>query len=163
MSSHLLLHPVFDEAETSTGVAKGKVVHPAGQNRVDELHHPPYRLRMEATEPVFELAQQDGALRELGRIIRLPLALQAPYAPQLKAQESEALSFCQVNVPTLLFVDIDMEFGQFLSQPLVYCFVQPDMLRVSIHQNHQIVGEPCVLKIGVGSAAGGVLSAFQHP
>jgi len=75
LSSHLLLHPVFDEAKTPTGVTKGKVVHPAAQNRVDELHHPSYRLGVETSGHIFELAQQDGALRELGRIIRLPLAL----------------------------------------------------------------------------------------
>ena len=44
---------------------------------------------------------------ELGRIIRPPFALQASYAMELKAQEAEAFSLCQVNVSTLFLVDID--------------------------------------------------------
>jgi hypothetical protein len=40
--------------------------------------------------------------------------LQASYATELKAQEAEAFSLCQVNLPTLFLVDIDLEFGQFL-------------------------------------------------
>jgi hypothetical protein len=40
MSPHLLLHPVFDKVEASTGVTNGKVVHPAAQRRVDELNYP---------------------------------------------------------------------------------------------------------------------------
>jgi len=105
MSSHLLLHPVFHEAEASTGVADCKVVHPAAQNRVDELHHPSHWLGFEAPEDILELAQQRRALLEFGRIQWPPFAPQAAYAPELKAQESEALSFAQVNASTLVFVD----------------------------------------------------------
>jgi hypothetical protein len=75
------------------------------------LHYPAYGLRVEASEDVLELAQQCGALLELGRIVRPPFALQAPYAAKLKAEESEAFAFGQVNEATLLFVDIDLEFG----------------------------------------------------
>jgi hypothetical protein len=107
MPPHLLLHPVFDKAKASTGGADGKVVHPAAYNRVDELDDPTYRLGVEAPENVLELAQQYGALLELGRIIRSPLAPQASYVTELKAQKPEAVSFCQVNVSTFLFVDID--------------------------------------------------------
>jgi hypothetical protein len=91
LSSHLLLHPVFDKAEASTGVTNGKVVRPPRKIRLMSCTTRPYRLRVEASEHLFERSQQDSALLELGRIIRLPLALQAPYAPELKAQESEAL------------------------------------------------------------------------
>jgi hypothetical protein len=115
MSPHLLLHPVFDETEASTGIADSEVIDPATQRRVDKLHHPIYRLRDEASEDILELTQQGGALLELRRIIRPPFALQAPYAAELKAQESEAFSLRQVNESTLLFVDIDLKFDQFLS------------------------------------------------
>ena len=37
------------------------------------------------------------------------------------------------------------------------------MLRVSIHQNHQIVGETRVLQVSVGSSTGDLLSPLQHP
>jgi Reverse transcriptase (RNA-dependent DNA polymerase) len=118
MSSHLLLHPVFDIAEASTGVADGKVVHPTAHNRIDELDYPIYRLRDEASENVLEFTQQCGTLLKLGRIIRPPLALQASHAAEFKTQEAEAFSLCQVNLPTLCLVDIDLEFGQFLAQRL---------------------------------------------
>ena len=114
MPPHHLLHPVLDVTKAPTGIANGKVVHPAAQNRVDKLNDPLDRLRVEASEDVLELAQQCGALLELGRIIRPPLALQAPYAAELEAQESEALSLRLVNESTLLFVDIDVEFYQFV-------------------------------------------------
>src|ERR1039457_5311554 len=104
MSAHLLFHPVFDKAEASTGVTNGKVVHPAAQNRVDELYDPVYRPRNEASEDVFELAQQRGALLELGRIVWPPLPLQTAHTAEVKTQESEAFSFCQVNEPTLVFI-----------------------------------------------------------
>src|SRR6516165_8398926 len=42
--SHLLLHPVFDIAKASTGIADGEVVYPAAHNRVDKLHHRIHRL-----------------------------------------------------------------------------------------------------------------------
>src|SRR5215470_9250921 len=154
MSAHLLLHPAFDITEAATGVADGEVVHPAAQNRIDELHHPPHRLRVEAPEDVLELAQQCGALLELGRIVRSPLALKTPHASELKAQESEAFSLRQVNAATLIGVDLDLEFGQFPSQPPLSCFEQPVVSRVGVHQNHEIVGEPCVLYISIGSVAG---------
>src|SRR5262249_42437160 len=40
--SHLLLHPVLDEAEAPARVPDGKVPDPAAQDRVDEGHHPPH-------------------------------------------------------------------------------------------------------------------------
>jgi len=44
-----------------------------------------------------------------------PLPLQTAHAAEVKTQESETFSFCQVNESTLVFIDIDLEFGQFLS------------------------------------------------
>src|SRR5438552_9442113 len=163
MSPHLPLQPVFDESETSTGVAYGKVVHPTAHNRIDELDYPIDRLRDEASEDVLELAQQCDALLELGWIIRPPLALQASHAAELKTQEAEAFSLCQVDLPTLFLVDIDLEFGQFLAETLIHRFKQPVMLRIRIHQNHKIIGKPCVLQVSVGPPTGGLLSPFQHP
>ena len=37
------------------------------------------------------------------------------------------------------------------------------MLRIRIHQNHKIIGKPCVLQVSVGPPTGGLLSPFQHP
>src|SRR5881392_275526 len=44
VASHLLLDPVSDEAEAPAGVANGKVVHPASEDRIDGDHHFPHRL-----------------------------------------------------------------------------------------------------------------------
>ena len=78
MSAYLLLQPVLDETEAASGIANSKVVHPAADDRIDQLDYSAYRLGIEASEDVFELAQQYRSLLELGRIIRPPpLALQA--------------------------------------------------------------------------------------
>jgi hypothetical protein len=106
---------MLDETEASSGITNSKVVDPTADDWIDKLHYPVYRLGNEASEDVFELAQQYSSLFELGRIVRPPFALQAAYAAELKTQKSEAVAFCQVNVSTLLLVDLDLEFGQFLS------------------------------------------------
>jgi hypothetical protein len=84
MPPHLLLHPVFDKTKAATGIADGKVVYPAANDRVDELHDPTHGLGVEASENIFELAELCSALLELGRIVRPPLALQTTYATKLK-------------------------------------------------------------------------------
>src|SRR5262249_59281237 len=48
MPPHLLLHPVADEREAAARVADREVVHPAPEDRVDQLNHPAHRLRFEA-------------------------------------------------------------------------------------------------------------------
>src|SRR6516225_4157625 len=163
MSAYLLLQPVLDETEAASGIANSKVVHPAANDRIDQLDYSAYRLGIEASEDVFELAQQYRSLLELGRIIRPPFTLQAAYATELKAQKSEAVAFCQVNVSALLFVDIDLEFGQFHSQSPVHRLEQPARSGIRIHQNHQIVSEPRVLHISVGPVASYFLGSLQHP
>src|SRR5215813_12314887 len=132
MSPHLPLQPVFDVSEASTSVAYRKVVHPTADNRIDKLDYPIHRLRDEASEDVLEFAQQCGALLELGRIVRPPLVSQTSHAAELKTQEAEAFSLCQVHLPTLFLVDIDLQFGQFLAEPLVHRLEQPVMLCVCI-------------------------------
>jgi hypothetical protein len=163
MSAYLLLQPVLNETEAASGIANCKVVHPAADDRVDQLDCSPYRLRIEALEDVFELTQQYRALLELGRIVRPPFTLQAAYTAELKAQKSKAFAFCQVNVSALLFVNIDLESGQFHSQSPVHRLGQPARSGICIHQNHQVVSEPRVLKISVRPAAGYFLGSLQHP
>jgi hypothetical protein len=60
----------------------------------------------------------------------------------------EAVALGQVNVSTLFFVDLDVEFGQFLTETPVRRFQQPIMLRESIYQNHKVVGETNVFQVG---------------
>src|SRR5215467_1643959 len=157
MSPHLPLQPIFEVSEASAGVAYGKVVHPTADNRVDELDYPIHR-----PEDVLEFAQQCSALLELGGIIRPPFALPRSPAAEFKTKEAEAFSLCQVNLPTLFLVDIDLELGQFLAETLVRRLEQPVMLRRRIHQNHQVIGETSVFQVSVGSAPGHLLGSFQH-
>ena len=69
MTPNLLFYPVFDIAEALAGVTDCKVLHPPAQDRVDQLHHPVSRLRLEASEHVFELAQERRSLLQLGRVV----------------------------------------------------------------------------------------------
>src|SRR5215831_13057452 len=146
MSPHLPLQPIFDVSEATAGVTYGKVVHPTPDNRVYELDYPIYRLRDEASEDVLEFAQQCSALLELGGIIRPPFALPRSPAAEFKTKEAEAFSLCQVNLPTLFLVDIDLELGQFLAETLVRRLEQPVMLRRRIQQNPQVIGETSVFQ-----------------
>jgi len=61
MPPYLLLHPVFDKTKASTGVANGKVIHLAAHNRVDDLHHPGYRLGVKARK--MSLSFRSNAVR----------------------------------------------------------------------------------------------------
>src|ERR1700722_17899848 len=125
MSPHLLLHPILDEAEAPARIPDGKVPDPATQNRVDEGHHPADWLRLKAAEEVLELLQQRRSLLQLGGVAWSPHSLATAHPTELEAQESETFPFAQVHDPTLLLVDLDVEFGQFLTEPLVHCRQQP--------------------------------------
>src|SRR4051812_40343550 len=65
---HLLLHPVADEREAAARMADREIVHPAPEDRVDQLDHPGRRLGLEATEDLLELPQQSRPLRQLWRV-----------------------------------------------------------------------------------------------
>src|SRR5262249_1667820 len=115
MSSYLLLHPVFDKPEASTGLTNRKVLHPAAQDRVDQLDHPLHGLGLKAAEEVFEFAQQRGPLAKLRRIGRPPVPLETHEPAKFKAQKPEAFSFAEFHQPTLLGIHLDLDFGQLLT------------------------------------------------
>ncbi len=142
MSPHLLLHPILDEAEAPARIPDGKVPDSTrAQNRVEECHHPSDRLRLKAAEDLLELLQQlPSASSAWARVARSPPSLATAYSTKLKTQESETFPFAQVYDPALLLVDLDVEFGQFLAQPLVHRPQQPVMARKGIHQNDQVIG-----------------------
>ena len=111
----------------------GKVVHPAPQDGIDELNHPPDGLGLKAAEDLFELAHQGSALPEFWRIVGAPLPLPAAYPPKRKPQEVEAFSFAQVHQLTLLGVDLHLDFRQLFPKPFGHRRHQPVMTRVCIH------------------------------
>jgi hypothetical protein len=132
MTPHLLLHPGVDKPKALTGVPNRKVLHPAPQDRVDHLNHPLHGLGLKAAEEVFEFAQQRGPLAQLGRIGRPPLPLQTPHPAKFKAENSEAFPFAEVHQPTLLGIQLDLDFSQFLAQPLLEGLEQPVMAGIRI-------------------------------
>src|SRR5262249_36927382 len=67
VAPNLLFHPVLNEAEALAGVSDRKVVHPAAQQRVDQLDHPMYGLGSVAAEYRLELPQQRRPLLEFRR------------------------------------------------------------------------------------------------
>jgi hypothetical protein len=72
LAPDLLFYPVFNELEALAGVSYRKVIHPAAQYRVDQLHNPIYWLRLVASEHCFELPQQRRSFLELRRIVCAP-------------------------------------------------------------------------------------------
>ncbi len=91
-----------------------KVLHPTTQYRVDQLHHSIDRLRLVASEHVFEFPQQRRALLELGRVVRSPNTPKTANAAKLESQEAEALALAQVYDAALLFIDLDLQFRELL-------------------------------------------------
>ena len=110
-----------------------KVVHPAPQDRIDELNHPPDGLGLKAAEDLFELAHQGSALPEFWRIVGAPLPLPAAYPPKRKPQEVEAFPFAQVQQPTLLGIDLDLDLGQLFPESFGHRRHEPVMPRIGIH------------------------------
>src|ERR671930_657047 len=58
MPPYLLLNPVADRGEAPARMTDGKVVHPAAQEGVDQLHHPIHGLGLEASEALLALSPQ---------------------------------------------------------------------------------------------------------
>ena len=121
MTSDLLLYPVSNEGEALAGVSDGEIIHPAPQDRVDQLNHPIYRLGLKSPEHVLELAQQRRTLFQLWRVMRSPhLPLDATKAAEIESQEAETLPSVQIHDVALLFIDFDLQFGELLPKPLVH-------------------------------------------
>jgi hypothetical protein len=53
-----------------------------------------------------------------------------------------------IYVSTLLFIDLDLQFGKFFPEPFLHRRHQPVMSLVGIDQDYQIIGKPCVLDVG---------------
>ena len=65
----LLVYPVLNEREALAGVSDRKVINPAAQYRIDQLHDAIYWLRLVASEYCFELPQQRRSFLELWRAV----------------------------------------------------------------------------------------------
>src|SRR5215467_3404984 len=153
MAPDLLFHPVFNEAEARAGISHRKVSHPTAKHWIDQLNDPIHRLRLVAAEYILELPQQRRSFLELGCVLRTPHATTAAHASEVETQKAEALASTEVYVSTLLFINLDLQFGQLLPKPSLYRLHQPIMSRVGVNQDHQVIRKSCVFDVGVlGSA-----------
>src|SRR5262249_16799833 len=112
--SDLPLHPAPYVAEAFARIADPEVPHPPPQDRVDLLDHPGQRLRAMAAEDRLELPEQLRPLLELGGRVGSPPPPQAQEPADVEAQEAEALPLRQIDRPTLLLVQLDVELCQLL-------------------------------------------------
>src|SRR6516225_6727814 len=163
MASDLQLHPAFDELKAATRVSDGKIVHPAPQDRIDEGHHRLHGLRSVSPKELAQLAEQRRTLLQLRRVLRAPSPVQAPHAAKVEPEEPEALAPDEIDSPALLLVDLDLEFGEFLTQSLGHRPQQPALAGMSMDQHHQIVREPRVLDSSVLPKARVLLRPLEHP
>src|SRR5258708_4062682 len=131
-----------------------KVADPAPQDRVDQRDHTTNGLGLVPTEYLLQFPQQCRALLQPGRIPRPPDASSAPHPPEVKAQEAELLTLSQVNHPAFLLIDGNLEGRQFLPESLVHGLEEPVMLRIGIHQDHEVIREPGILEVGVRTTTG---------
>jgi hypothetical protein len=163
VTSDLLFHPVFDKANTPARISYRTRAHPAPQDRVNELDHPSKGLRRIPAKNLLPLSHQCRALPQPGRIPRPPGPWAAPEPPAVKAQEAQALSLDQVDAPAFLLMDGDLELGQFFSEASGHGLEEPIMLRIGIHQDHEVISTPSRFEGGIRSTAGDLLGLLQPP
>src|ERR1039458_5783494 len=159
----LLFYPVLNEAKAFAGVSDGEVIHPAPQDRVDQLNHPIHRLGLEAPKHILELAQQRRAFLHFRRIVRSPhLPFHTAQAPEIESQKAEAFCMFQIHDATLLFIDLDLQFGKLLPKTFVHRPQQPSIARMGINQHNKIISESGILDVGILPVACGFFRPFQH-
>jgi hypothetical protein len=90
------------------------------------------------------------------------LAAAAAHATKAKAEESEAFSLGEVNDATLVFIDGDLEYGQFLPEAFFNYCEEPVVLGVGVDQEHQIIGKAAVLEVRVLATARHLFGPFEH-
>ena len=162
VAPNLLLHPVSDIRETPAGVADRKVVHPAAQNGIDLLDQLLHGLRAISSEDQLELAQQCRPLLASRRTQRHPSSPPTADATELKPQKSETLSLLKIHLPALLLVHLNLQLGQLLPQSLFHRLAKPRLPRMSVDQDHQIIGKPGVLDFHPPPLTSDFLRPFQH-
>ena len=128
-------------------MAYRKVLHPAPQHRVDLRNHLADGPGPMAAENLLERAQQRRPLLHPRGAKRHPSVSPTANPTEVKAEKSEALALREVHPPSLLLVHLDLERRQFLSKSPFDRRTKPVLARMSVHQDHQIIGEPGVFDI----------------
>ena len=115
-----------------------------------------------AAEHLLERAQQRRPLFHPRGAKRHPSVSPTANPTKVKAEKSEALALRKVHPPSLLLVHLDLERRQFLSKSPFDRRPKPALARMSVHQDHQIIGEPGVLDIRPPLNTSDLLRALQH-
>jgi hypothetical protein len=68
------------------------------------------------------------------------------------------LSPGQIDRPAFVLIDGHLEGGQFLPETSLDGLEEPIMLRIGVHQAHEIVRKPGIVEVGVGPTAGDLLA-----
>ena len=72
------------------------------------------------------------------------------------------LSPGQIDHPAFLLIDGNLEGCQFLPEACLHGLEEPIMLRIGVHQDHEIIGKPGIFEVGVGTTAGDLFGPLQH-
>src|SRR5450756_2862340 len=105
LSPDLHFYPVSDLRKAPTRMTDPKIVHPTPEDGIDHLNHFPHGLADVLPEDFPELGKERRSFLHLGHKLRSPLLVTAQNAAIFKSQEREASAFCQIDGPTLVFVD----------------------------------------------------------
>src|SRR6266567_2227869 len=162
MTPNPALDPQPHNGKAPARMPDPKVVHPAPQLRIDRADQSLHWLRPVAPELLLELPQQGRARSPLRHVLRPPAPPQRADAPEVKAQESEALPPTQIHDPTLLLVQPYVEFRELLAEPPAYRLHQPVLPTVVVHEDHQVVCVTHVLHVGVRPVSRDRLGSLQH-
>src|SRR6202140_1093854 len=147
MVPNFLFDPVADVREAPARMTDRKVLHPAPQYRVDCRNHLAERPGPMAPENLLERAQQRRPLFHPRGAKRHPSVAPRGNPTEVKAKKSEALALREVHPPSLLLVHLDLERRQFLAKSPFDRRTQSALTRMSVHQDHKIIGEPGVFDI----------------
>jgi hypothetical protein len=94
-----------------------------------------------ASENLLELLQQRCPLLQSRGTQRHPSVSPTANPTKLKTKKSEALALREVHPPSFLLVHLDLEYRQLLAEAPFHRRTQPLPSRVSIDEDHQVIGE----------------------
>jgi len=106
MPPDLHFYPVSDLRKTSARMTDPKIVHPTSEDGIDLLNRFSHWLADVSLEDFPEFGKERRSFLHLWHKLRSPLLVTTPNEAIFKSQEREASAFCQIDCPTLVFVDL---------------------------------------------------------
>src|SRR5262249_26518298 len=106
---------------------------------------------------------QCRAFLQHGRIPCSPDSSSTPHPSKLKAQAAEMLPMGESDEAAFLLIDSHLEGCQLLPEAFVHSLKEPIVLRLGLHQDHEISREPGLVEGGRGTTAGDLFRLLQHP